>query len=210
MYSILFYSLFLLVVGCERQPKDVRLDNLNAIKVDFLQSILKGNVDESPFHLNYSLRTVFFSSEIISVFGELQVYSHLPHGWAKYEGKTYCRISGEFQEIKLGDLFPNPSQKEFLRSFCEDNLKTQPGSYFSGQFPVRSALREDEIKYFVLDDQCLIIFFQPYTIGGLGEGLMHVRIPYNLLKGKWKDTHPILLCLDRLMTSKAYTVSSDF
>ena len=89
--------------GCQDDTK--LLDDLNSIKRDFIQSIFEENFDESPFSINYSLRTVFFSTDLISLFGDIFVYNHLPHGWSYYESKTFYKTNGKFKEITLEDLF---------------------------------------------------------------------------------------------------------
>jgi len=188
------------LVGCQDREKDAAID-LNSIKKYFLLSILQEEPEESPFHINYSLRTVFFSKDVVSLFGEIHVYEHLPHAWTRYEGKTFFKIHGKFQEVKLGDLFPTSRQKEFLRKYCEDDLKTQPVSYFFGDNPLHKALKQEDIRLFVLDGKFLIIFFQPYKVGGFGDGPSHVKIPYEELK-KEHPSHLLLSLINTVTVSK--------
>lgn len=207
-YLVLLLSA-LLISGCERKEKNVTIDDLNSIKKSFLLSILESGVEESPFQMNYTLRTVFFSPDIISLFGEINVYDHLPHGWWRYEGKTLCKIRGRLKEIKLWDLFPMMHQREFIREYCEKALKTDSISYFNGENPLRTKLEYEDIRTFVIDDKFLIIFFQPYTVGGLGDGPFHVKIPYEHLRDHWNYAHPFTKCLDKALSSKSYTASWD-
>lgn len=200
----------LLLIGCQEKGKDVSIDDLNSIKKNFLLSIVQEDVEESPFHVKYSLRTVFFSEELVSLFGEIQVYESLPHAWARYEGRTLFKIHGKFQEIKLGDLFPTPRQKEFLRKYCEDDLKTQSVSYFSGDNLLHTTLKQEDIRLFVLDDKFLIIFFQPYTVGGLGDGPFHVKIPYETLKKEHESSHLLQSVINKISSSKIYTSFWDY
>ena len=197
----------LLIAGCERPEKIATTDDLNSIKKDFLLSILESGVEESPFQMHYNLRTVFFSPDIVSLFGEVYVYDHLPHGWWRYEGKTLCRIQGKFKEIKLWDLFPTMSQREFIRKYCENALKNDSISYFNGENPLRDRLEYEDIRTFVVDDKSLIIFFQPYTVGGLGDGPLHVKIPYEHLRDHWNHAHPFTELLLKTLFSKSYTAS---
>jgi hypothetical protein len=180
------------LVGCSSHEKEKNLNDLNAIKKEFLLSIMGEEVGESPFHMDYKLRTVFFSNDVISLFGAISVYDHLPHGWERYEGRTFCKIEGRFKEVKLDDLFPEPGQIEFLRKYCEESLKSQPGSYFSGSQPLRATLDVDDISNFVIDGKFLIIFFQPYRVAGLGDGPWQVKIPYEDLKREWGESKTIL------------------
>src|SRR5476651_2156145 len=188
-YLVLLLSV-LLMAGCERQEKNVTIDDLNSIKKGFLLSILESGVEESPFHMSYTLRTVFFSANIVSLFGEVHVYDHLPHGWWRYEGKTLCRVQGKLKEVELEDLFSTVDQKEYLRKYCENRLKSDSISYFSGEDPLRTRLEYEDIRTFVIDDKFLIVFFQPYTVGGLGDGPPQVKISYEHLKDKWNTSHP--------------------
>jgi hypothetical protein len=181
------------------------VNDLNSIKKNFLLSILESQVEESPFHMNYSLRTVFFSPDIVSLFGKMHVYDHLPHGWWRYEGKTLCRIQGKLKEVELCDLFSTADQKELLRKYCENSLKFDSISYFSGENPLRSRLEYDDMRTFVIDDKFLIVFFQPYTVGGLGDEPSQVKIPYEYLKDKWNTSHPLTQLIDKTLSSKSYT-----
>ena len=119
--------------------------------------------------------------------GEVFVYDHLPHGWIHYEGKTYIKTKGSFKEIKLDDLFPRASQKEFLRSYCENSLKKDNTcNYFQGTDPLRDHLDQELIKIFVVDHESLILVFQPYAVGGFADGPFTIKIPFTELIGKWQ------------------------
>src|ERR1700722_2366607 len=207
-YLILPLSM-LLLIGCHHKENNIKADDLNSIKKNFLISILESEIEEDPFHMNYELRTVFFSKNIVSLFGEIHVYDHLPHGWWRYEGKTLCSLQGKLQEIKLWDLFSTADQKEFLRKYCENALKADSISYFSGENPLRTRLEYEDLRTFVIDNKFLIVFFQPYTVGGLGDGPCQVKIPYEHLKNKWNTSHPLPLLLDKTVSSKSYTASWD-
>ncbi len=209
MFGYLFLILsVLLLSGCRHQEKN-HADDLNSVKKNFLVSILESEVEESPFQMNYTLRTVFFSKDIISLFGEVYVYGHLPHGWWRYEAKTLCRVQGKLKEVELWDLFTTATQREFLRKYCENTLKADSISYFSGENPLRTRFEYEDMRTFVIDDKSLIIFFQPYTVGGLGDGPPQIKIPYEHLKDKWNTSHPLTQLIDKTISSKSYTSSWD-
>lgn len=197
----------LLFSGCQDDAK--QLNDLNSIKREFIQSIFEENFDESPFSINYSLRTVFFSADLISLFGNIFVYNHLPHGWSNYEGKTFYKTNGKFEEITLKDLFTTPEQQEFLRIYCESSLKRETSSYFSGKNALTATLDPQLIQTFVVDDQFLIIIFQPYSVGGGSDGPVHVKIPYMDLQGKWNPKNPLIPILNKVLLSKEFTSSWD-
>lgn len=168
-------------------------DNIEEIKKDFIATILTESVlDEGPFQMNYRLRAILFSDNIVSLMGNVFVFAHLPHGWKQYEGKTYAKMNGSFKEITLNDLFPEPSQKEFLRSYCENFFKYHADcSYFQGTDPLCDDLDQELIKTFVVDHESLILVFQPYAVGGFADGPFTVKIPFTELTGKWQAGNPL-------------------
>ena len=90
---------------CSCGDRDIALlDDLSSLKKQFIAEVLEGAIDECPFNLSYNLRTVFYSKELISLFGELHHYTHLPHGWTKYEGRTFYKKNGKFIPLILSDL----------------------------------------------------------------------------------------------------------
>lgn len=183
------FNIFLLLIltACS-SDSNTKFKNLEDVKKDFITNILnEGGLDEGPFRMDYHLRTILFADNIVSLMGEVFVFSHLPHGWIRYEGKTFVKIKGSFKEISLNDLFPQTTQKEFLRSYCENCLKHDDNcNYFQGKEPFCSYLDQELIKTFVVDHESLILVFQPYEVGGFVEGPLTVKIPFTLLKGKWQ------------------------
>lgn len=188
------FSLLLLLVltSCSSEPKR-EFSNLEDVKNDFIANILSESVfDDGPFEMRYHLRTVLFSEHVVSMIGEVFVYDHLPHGRIKYEGKTYVKTDGTFKEIQLNDLFPHPQQIEFLRSYCENDLKkTSNGNHFNGSEPLNEHLDQELLKVFVVDHESLILVFQPYAVGGFSDGPFIVKIPFTQLIGKWQEDNPV-------------------
>src|ERR1700688_814993 len=139
-----------LLSSCEQQEiKPIDMDNLTILKDEFLQQIYTSDVEEGPFSFNYKFKTVFFSKEVMSLFGEFNVHDRLPHGWQYYEGKTICTINNKRKEVSLQDLFPTSEQKEYLRLTCENSLKQDPISYFAGKDPLHTTLALNDIHTFV-------------------------------------------------------------
>ncbi len=168
--------------------------NIEEIKKDFIATLLtESSLDEGPFHMDYNLRSILFSDDIVSLFGTVFVYAHMPHGWIRYETKTFVKDKGVFKEIVLNDLFPQASQKEFLRSYCEDFFKHRCDncSYFQGSEPLQDYLELGLIKLFAVDHESLIIIFQPYEVGGFADGPFCVKILFTELVGKWQAGNPI-------------------
>jgi len=189
---ISYLFLLLIFTGCS-SDSNKGFDNIEEIKRDFITNILtESTLDEGPFQMNYHLRAILFSDNVVSLMGDVFVYDHLPHGWIRYEGKTYIRTNGFFKEIALNDLFPQPSQKEFLRSYCENFLKCNGDcNYFQPPDPLRDHLDQGLIKVFVVDHESLILVFQPYAVGGFADGPFTVKIPFTTLIGKWQEGNPL-------------------
>lgn len=176
--------------GCQQQTNDSDSD-LTGLKNEFIEQIHTCCIDEGPFSFNYSLRTVLFSKHIVSLFGEFSVHDRLPHGWKYYEGKTFYTENNRREELFLKDLFKTDAQKECLRQICENAIKKEALSYFTGKEPLRTTLAQNDINTFVVDDNNLIIIFQPYIVGGGADGPFIVKIPYNDLTEIWQKGNPL-------------------
>lgn len=189
---IRYFFLFLILTACS-SDSNKKLDNIEEIKKDFIATILTESVlDEGPFQMNYHLRAILFSDNVVSLMGDIFVFAHLPHGWNRYEGKTYVKTNASFKEIGLNDLFPQSTQKEFLRRYCENFFKYHDdGSYFRGADPLCDRLDQELIKTFVVDHESLILLFQPYSVGGLADVPFTVKIPFTELIGKWQAGNPL-------------------
>ena len=196
----------LLFVGC-RQPRAAREQNLSKAKENFLNALISSHVEEGPFAMSYSIETVFFSKNFISLFGQLDVRDCLPHRWHRYEGKTFLTVNGRIRRIALDELFTQPSQKEFLRSYCEEALKKDPNSYFFSIQPLMTRLEVDELQTFVIDHQALIIIFQPYVVGGGEDGPFFVKIPFEKLAGHWDSNNIVFPLLSEVIASKDFVLA---
>lgn len=141
----LTYFFFLIICTACSSNADRGFKNLEEIKKDFINTILtESAIDEGPFQMKYHLRSVLFSDNVISLIGDVFVFAHLPHGWIKYEGKTFIKTNESFKEIMLSDLFLQASQKEFLRNYCENILKNNAGcNYFQGADPLCDHLDQE-------------------------------------------------------------------
>lgn len=206
-YLLFVFALLTLVYGCKNNEAQIEIDNLEYLKNNFVDSILQGELDEGPFNLHYSLETVFFSKKIISLFGKFNEYTNLPHGRARYEGKTFCKIDNKFKEIKLENLFTTLDQVKLLISYCENNLKNQPISYFAGEGVLRATLSQDDLYAFVIDDQFLILVFQPYAVGSYADGPFFVKIPYEHAKNMWNTDNPLALLIGDVVSSGQFISS---
>lgn len=209
LQSVVFFLASLILVGCENRQSEFTEDDLNTVKKEFLNNIFLAEIEEGPFHMHYSLKTVFFSKNLISLFGEINVYDCMPHGWKSYEGKTYVKRGGQFKEIALGDLFTSNSQKEFLRRYCENFLKKDSRTYFGGEDPFKGKLNLGDVRSFVIDNRYLTIILQPYVAVSSADGPFVIKIPFEQLKGQWDTRGIIYPFLQKIISSKEFISSSD-
>jgi len=192
------------LTSCSQVDNDP-LKNLNLCKQQFIEEILKQSPNQGPFHMHYSLKTVFFSDHVISLFGKISIYDHLPHEQKYYEGITFYNKRGKFLPIMLQEVFSTPTEKEWLRTYCEQFLKTDAiaSSYFSGKTPLLTFLHFNLIHAFFLESEALCIVFQPYTVAGGTDSPPIIKIPYETLKDHWNPSNPLnsLLPITRYNTN---------
>ena len=199
------YLIVILLMGC--QQKNIRpntINDLSKLKEEFLKEVFSNNIEEAPFDFNYSLRTILFSKNVISLFAELTVHDRLPHGKKQYEGKTFYKTADHWKELQLSELFHTQDQKETLRKVCENGLKNNSLSYFSGDPPLRTTLTYDDIDTFVMDSHYLIVIFQPYSVGGCVDTPFTIKIPLTSIQGYRKRIHPISSLLAEILASGLY------
>ena len=96
-----------------------------------------------------------------------------------------------------------------LSGIVRNHLKKDPTTYFAGNEPLRTTLSQDDIRTFVMDEQYLIVIFQPYSVGGCGDGPFLVKFPFSDLQGHWNNLHPIHSLLKQTINSCAFTSSWD-
>lgn len=182
--------------------KEIRkqADDLNALKQEFIASILEANVDESPFDLYYTFRTVFFSNDIVSFFGEANVYDQ-DSNWEFFEAKTYYKNNGKFSPITLNDLFVTTQQKDFLKNYIEKVATTN-------QVDACNPIEQNYQHSFTLTDKSILVVLQP-KIGVCDKEPLIVSIPYESLKDQWKPDNPIAKALPQILESKSYTSGWD-
>ena len=208
-FSISLLLLFALA-SCTKPDNDP-LKSLNACKQEFVKEILKQSSNESPFHMSYSLTTVLFSDNAISLFGQISIYDHLPHERKRYEGLTFYKDQGKFVSISLQELFSTSIEKEWLRNYCEQFLKTEAiaSFYFSGKTPLLTSLDYNLIHTFILEPEALCIIFQPYTVAGMTDTHPIIKIPYEKLKVHWNPSNPLVKCVPFTPTTDSWTEISE-
>ena len=122
-------------------------------------------------------------------------------------GRTFYKKAGNFVPLVLQDLVRTKKDREFIRRYCENTLKSDPYSYFSGSDPLRATLEYEDINTFALDNGALIIVFQPYTVAGCTDGPPIVRIPWSDLKSAIDTAHTFYAILDQTLSSRNFIAS---
>lgn len=178
-----------------KQQKDI-----SSLKEDFIAKSFKGNTKESPYELNYSLKTVFYSPEIISLLEETNLYDSSTGDKEFFQGKTFYKSNDKFIEAKLSDLFNTNTQKEFL-------TKTIANSVKKGNGTLCEPLDQNYDQSFLLNDSSLILILQPTE---KCEDRPHfIGIDYNKLKEEWNPSSPLARLLPEALQSKSYTTNWD-
>jgi len=201
-------AFLVMLVGCEKSS-EINVDNLNSEKTDFLSRVFEGELEDGPFFLSYALNTVFFSKDVLSLFGEYTRYTQFPHDSKHYEGKTFCKINGKFERVSFHDLFTTQVQKEFIRKYCEDTLKKNSIGYFGDIPSWRDQLELREIQTFLIHENFLVIVFQRYVVAGLDDYPTTIKVPYAILKEHINPDHPLISLLEKTVSAKAYVSSWD-
>jgi hypothetical protein len=108
-------------------------------------------------------------------------------------------------------LFSNLIEKEWLRNYCEQFLKTDTivSSYFSGKTPHLTSLDYNLIHTFVLEPEALCIIFQPYTVAGMTDSPPIIKIPYEKLKVHWNPSNLLVKCVPFTSITDSWTEISE-
>ena len=70
----ILYPLLLLIFTACSSDSNKRLDNIEEIKKDFIATILtESALDEGPFQMNYHLRVILFSDNVVSLMRDVFV-----------------------------------------------------------------------------------------------------------------------------------------
>ncbi len=142
----------------------------------FMNSVQSGSHEEVYF--SESIRTTFASKGIFSFFRERRQYRGGLHPSVSYESVNYRRTKNGFEKISLETLFPKKSAQISLKDYCQKSLIKNPLSYFSGPEPIKTQLELSELQNFYLEPGAVVIFFEPYMVGGPMDEPFTVRFPY--------------------------------
>lgn len=102
--------------------------------------------------------------------------------FTKWSGRNFAWRSGKLHQLKLADLFRDDSGwDEEIRTFCREELRREG---FAGS--ASSLNTETPLEIFTLSSTGLQIYFNPYEIGGGGDGEFIIHIPYERLRKYYK------------------------
>ncbi len=160
---LLWIFLLPILIGCQERTKNP-VENLSHLKDNFIKEALEGAIEEEPFYFAYKLQTTFVSEYLVSFLGEFQQYTHLPHGWNRFEGRTYIKENGNFRLLTLNDLFLSEKLRSYIPSRC--NLLLANSTNNTSQL---AKILTRDFADIVVNHENLILIFQPYTIEGFAD-----------------------------------------
>ena len=131
--------------------------------------------------LRYKLTPVYISSNFVSLFGETNRFSGLPHGSSRYQSFNFWWDGCQLNQVTLEQMV-NCSEEfaEFLSSYCIKALKENQIGYFSvaDEFSSTIDIQLEDCDVVTLSESGLTITFQPYKVGGWADGPYSVTVPF--------------------------------
>lgn len=86
-------------------------------------------------------------------------------------------------------------------------LSKKASTLFSDKNSLLTVLDQKHLHTFVVDHKFLIIIFEPYCVGGCGDGPFVVKIPYEHLREHWDSKNPFVANLEKVISSQPFTSS---
>ena len=129
----------------------------------------------------YKLTPVYATPKLISIFGETNKFSGLPHGSSRYLSLNFWWDGRQVNQIALGQMI-NCSEEfeEFVSSYCTKFFKENRIGYFSvaDEFSSTIDIQLEDCDIVTLSESGLTITFQPYKVGGWADGPYSVTMPF--------------------------------
>ena len=63
--SLILFAVSLILISCENRKSDLAEDDLNSVKKEFLNKIFLAEVEEGPFIMHYSMKTIFSQKTLL-------------------------------------------------------------------------------------------------------------------------------------------------
>lgn len=130
----------------------------------------------------YKLTPVYASLNLISLFGETNSFSGLPHGGSRYHSFNFWWDGQQLNQVTLEQMVDCSEEfLEFLSSYCIRFLKKNQIGYFSDadDFSSKIGIELKDCDVVTLSKTGLTITFQSYKVGGWAEGPYSVTVPFD-------------------------------
>jgi len=133
------------------------------------------------------------TDDVISImFYVYEYYSGAAHGLERTQAFNFDIGSGDY--IMLGDLFePGFNYLDFLSCYCVEELKEGPVETWDNIEESGAGPSENSFKSFVLTEDSIVIFFDPYIVACYAAGIVEVEIPYSEFRDHINQDGPIPL-----------------
>jgi len=133
------------------------------------------------------------TNNVISImFYIYEYYSGAAHGLERTQAFNFDIGSRDY--IMLGDLFePDFNYLDFLSCYCVEELKEGPVETWGNIEESGVGPSENSFKNFVLTEDSIVIFFDPYIVACYAAGIVEVEIPYSEFRDHINPDGPIPL-----------------
>ena len=133
------------------------------------------------------------TNNVISImFYIYEYYSGAAHGLERTQAFNFDIGSRDY--IMLGDLFePDFNYLDFLSCYCVEELKEGPVETWGNIEESGAGPSENSFKSFVLTEDSIVIFFDPYIVACYAAGIVEVEIPYSEFRDHINPDGPIPL-----------------
>ena len=165
---------FFIFSGCGKIENSAIDDEISV----FAKEMLLEHVEIGEAYFDSQIKSTFISERILSFFKQTRQHTGDLHSSVHYSGINYIKMKNGFKKLALTDLFPEKGQMEKIRHYCQENLKQNPLSYFYGPDAIRMHLDLLDLQDFYIESGMVVIFFQPYVVGGIMDEPFTIRFPY--------------------------------
>ena len=160
------------------------------VAFDTLAQENSGNVtmgNKSVF--NNKWETKRNDSDFLSLVNEQYIYLGGAHGTTAWYPKNIDALSGAV--LTLDDLFTDKGYRETLNRLITDLVTENPDEY--ADLWEKPEIRDSHQTDFYINDDSLVIFFQPYALSYYARGFVEFPIKLEELSGQLKEEYRRLI-----------------
>jgi hypothetical protein len=140
-----------------------------------------------PFEQLLNFCVMYYSEDLVSVFGTGYEYTHGAHGNYTHYAENFWIVNGEITLVRLSDLFMDGSNwQELLCHHASADLQRQKEPDF-----IPCSLTIEELDVFWLAEEGITFVFAPYEVGCFAEGSYAVHVPWSVLQPVIRGDGPV-------------------